>query len=238
MSILARDWAYSQALAAPAKFVLVALAEHVSGEGRACWHSVSRQARMTGYAERSVRRALRALEAAGLVRIERRPGRPALYSLNLSTTPARESGVSARSPWTESPPTPDRESGDPGLSVRRTEKNRKRTGTHTQPNPEIYHNVCVEFAGKISRGGVRSATGLLAALCRAAGIAVLVTDEIARETAARGGYSGPWPHRAADIAQRATRKRAEIMSRAEMAKHALRGETWDELEHRLSRALE
>ncbi len=98
--------------------------------------------------------------------------------------------------------------------------------------------MCVEFAGKISRGGVRSATGLLAALCRAAGIAVLVTDEIARETAARGGYSGPWPHRAADIAQRATRKRAEIMSRAEMAKHALRGETWDELEHRLSRALE
>ncbi|WP_419600873.1 helix-turn-helix domain-containing protein [Thiolapillus sp.] len=109
MSILARDWAYSQALAAPAKFVLVALAEHVSGEGRACWHSVSRLARMTGYAERTVRRALRALEAAGLVRIERRPGRPALYSLNLSTTPARESG-------------------DPGLSGRRTEKNRN---THT-----------------------------------------------------------------------------------------------------------
>ncbi|WP_419616153.1 helix-turn-helix domain-containing protein, partial [Thiolapillus sp.] len=64
MSILARDWAYSQALAAPAKPVLVALAEHVSGEGRACWPSVSRLARMTGYAERTVRRALRALEAA------------------------------------------------------------------------------------------------------------------------------------------------------------------------------
>ncbi|WP_419600872.1 hypothetical protein [Thiolapillus sp.] len=61
--------------------------------------------------------------------------------------------------------------------------------------------MCVEFAGKISRGGVRSATGLLAALCRAAGIAVLVTDEIARETAARGGYSGPWPHRAAGNTQ-------------------------------------
>ena len=106
MSILARDWAYSQALAAPAKPVLVALAEHVSGEGRACWPSVSRLARMTGYAERTVRRALRALEAAGLVRIERRPGRPALYSLNLSTTP-------------------DRESGDPGQSVPRTGKNRK-----------------------------------------------------------------------------------------------------------------
>ncbi len=91
---------------------------------------------------------------------------------------------------------------------------------------------------KNSGGRVRSPTGILAALCRASGNPVLVTDEIAREASARGGYSGPWPHRAADIAQRAIRKRAEIMSRAEMAKHALRGETWDELEHRLSRALE
>ncbi|WP_419628623.1 helix-turn-helix domain-containing protein, partial [Thiolapillus sp.] len=71
-----------------------------------CWPSLARLALMTGYSERTVRRALRALEAAGLVRIERRPGRPALYSLNLSTTP-------------------DRESGDPGQSVPRTGKNRK-----------------------------------------------------------------------------------------------------------------
>ena len=113
MSILARDWAYSQALAAPAKPVLVALAEHVSGEGRECWPSVSRLARMTGYAERTVRRALRALESAGLVRVEQRAGRPALYSLSLSTTPVRESGVSARSPRTESPGTPDTLSPEP-----------------------------------------------------------------------------------------------------------------------------
>ncbi|WP_419650474.1 helix-turn-helix transcriptional regulator, partial [Thiolapillus sp.] len=103
MSILARDWAYRQALRAPEKPVLVALAEHVGGAGRECWPSL---ALMTGYSERTVRRALRALEAAGLVRIERRPGRPALYSLNLSTTP-------------------DRESGAPGQSVPRTGKNRK-----------------------------------------------------------------------------------------------------------------
>jgi len=99
--------------------------------------------------------------------------------------------------------------------------------------------VCVEFARKILGGRVRSPTGLLAALCRASDNPILVTDEIAREAAARGGYSGPWPplppNRAADIAQRAIRKRAEIMSRAEMAKRARRGETWDELEHRLSR---
>ena len=103
MSILARDWAYRQALRAPEKPVLVALAEHVGGAGRECWPSL---ALMTGYSERTVRRALRALEAAGLVRIKRRPGRPALYSLNLSTTP-------------------DRESGAPGQSVPRTGKNRK-----------------------------------------------------------------------------------------------------------------
>uniref|UniRef100_UPI003AF62E4A helix-turn-helix domain-containing protein n=1 Tax=Thiolapillus sp. TaxID=2017437 RepID=UPI003AF62E4A len=106
MSILARDWAYRQALRAPEKPVLVALAEHVGGAGRECWPSLARLALMTGYSERTVRRALRALEAAGLVRIERRPGRPALYSLNLSTTP-------------------DRESGAPGQSVPRTGKNRK-----------------------------------------------------------------------------------------------------------------
>ena len=159
MSILARDWAYSQALAAPAKFVLVALAEHVSGEGRACWPSVSRLARMTGYAERTVRRALRALEAAGLVRIKRRPGRPALYSLNLSTT-----------------------------------------------------------------------------------ISVLVTDEIARDTAAKGGYSGTWPPeartrpRAAEIARQAVCKRHDIIRRQELARHARRGETWEDVEQRLARA--
>ncbi|WP_419617837.1 helix-turn-helix domain-containing protein [Thiolapillus sp.] len=152
MSILARDWAYSQALAAPAKFVLVALAEHVSGEGRECWPSVSRLARMTGCAERTVQRALRTLEAAGLIRVEQRAGRPALYSLNLPPTPVRESGVGGWDPRqrvvhppSESRGTPVRMTPEPERTVREPK--------HTQPYPEISHDVCVGFAKKI-RGGV------------------------------------------------------------------------------------
>ncbi len=107
---------------------------------------------------------------------------------------------------------------------------------HTQPNPEISHNVCVEFIKKISGGGVRSATGLLAALSRASGNPILVTDEIAREAATRGGYSGPWPPEArarpgaAEIARQAVRKRRDILAR-----HARPGETWEDVEQRLAR---
>ncbi|WP_419632680.1 hypothetical protein, partial [Thiolapillus sp.] len=96
---------------------------------------------------------------------------------------------------------------------------------HTQPNPEISHNVYVEFTKKISGGGVRSATGLLAALSRASGNPILVTDEIARQAATRGGYSGPWPPEArarpgaAEIARQAVRKRRDILAR-----HARPGE--------------
>ncbi|WP_419607742.1 helix-turn-helix domain-containing protein, partial [Thiolapillus sp.] len=115
----------SQALAAPAKFVLVALAEHVSGEGRECWPSVSRLARMTGCAERTVQRALRTLEAAGLIRVEQRAGRPALYSLNLPPTPVRESGVGGWDPRqrvvhppSESRGTPVRMTPEPERTVR------------------------------------------------------------------------------------------------------------------------
>ncbi|WP_368857400.1 helix-turn-helix domain-containing protein [Thiolapillus sp.] len=124
----------SQALAAPAKFVLVALAEHVSGEGRECWPSVSRLARMTGCAERTVQRALRTLEAAGLIRVEQRAGRPALYSLNLPPTPVRESGVGGwgLGPPSESRTPPVRESGNPRQNDTRTGKNRKGTETRAE----------------------------------------------------------------------------------------------------------
>ncbi|WP_419608622.1 helix-turn-helix domain-containing protein [Thiolapillus sp.] len=47
-----------------------------SGACGRCWPSLARLALMTGYSERTVRRALRALEAAGLVRIESGPAGP------------------------------------------------------------------------------------------------------------------------------------------------------------------
>ena len=131
-------------------------------------------------------------------------------------------------PRTESPGTPVRVSPEPERTVNEPK--------HTQPNPEISHNVYVEFTKKISGGGVRSATGLLAALSRASGNPILVTDEIAREAATRGGYSGPWPPEArarpgaAEIARQAVRKRRDILAR-----HARPGETWEDVEQRLAR---
>lgn len=131
MSRAARDWAYAQPLKAPAKPVLVALAEH----GERCWPSVARLAEMTGYDVRTVRRAIRTLEQAGLIDVEQQPGKSASYSLKLSTTPVRESarseshpGQSDRGPRSESPGRAVRESGDPGQSDRLTVKNRNRTG--------------------------------------------------------------------------------------------------------------
>ncbi len=73
-------------------------------------------------------------------------------------------------------------------------------------------------------------------------ISVLVTDEIARDTAAKGGYSGTWPPeartrpRAAEIARQAVCKRHDIIRRQELARHARRGETWEDVEQRLARA--
>ena len=123
--------------------------------------------------------------------------------------------------------------------------NSHNTDTHTTSLPksqppaqeraevEISHCVCVEFAKKIREGRVRSLTGLLAALSRAAGAQIFVTDEIAREAAAKGGYSGPWPpvtrSNAAEIARQAVRKRRDILAR-----HARPGESWEDVEQRLA----
>ena len=130
MSAEARDWAYSQALKAPAKPVLVALAEH----GVECWPSVTRLAEMTGYDWRTVQRAIKGLEEMGLISVEHRQGRSAIFRLKLSTTPVRETPLSEihpcqsdTPPLSESHTPPVRESGDPCQSDTRTVKNRKRT---------------------------------------------------------------------------------------------------------------
>ncbi|GEM_PF-1332864 len=84
MSIEARDWAYSQTLKAPAKPVLVALAERADSRGRNCWPSIAQLAEMTGYGKSSVKRALVALEEQGLVeRIRSKGGRTSSYVLRL-----------------------------------------------------------------------------------------------------------------------------------------------------------
>ncbi|WP_419619274.1 helix-turn-helix domain-containing protein, partial [Thiolapillus sp.] len=168
MSILARDWAYSQALAAPAKPVLVALAEHVSGEGRACWPSVSRLARMTGYAERTVRRALRALEAAGLVRIEGGPAGP-------PCTPLTYPQLSPSLSRTKSPVTPPPRVATQALGPRRRGRD--------QELPKLpvkrFVSGMTSFGGKSWR------------VTRGAGESFEQALEMAREVAALSGCNQP-----------------------------------------------
>lgn len=98
----------------PAFAVLAYLADRADRRGR-CWPSIPRIAAETGYSDRTVRRALRALEAIGEIAVEPRPGRSSIVSLGdhlvERSTPDRVSpveGLSDRPPRTECPPTPDR----------------------------------------------------------------------------------------------------------------------------------
>ena len=74
----ARDWAWMQVLPPTPKLVLLALAEHAGITG-ACELPLSQIAACTGLAGRTVRAALRTLEAGGYLQYEpgsgRRPSR-------------------------------------------------------------------------------------------------------------------------------------------------------------------
>lgn len=73
MSIEAMSWAWQQDTPnAPAKLVLLAIADHANGDGY-CWPSMGRIGRMVGLSLRQVSNHVTALEAAGLVvKAERR----------------------------------------------------------------------------------------------------------------------------------------------------------------------
>lgn len=71
MSYQATNWAYGLELKAPAKPVLVALAD-MADEAHTCFPSQARLAHMTGFDQRTVRRAIAQLEAVELIRRERR----------------------------------------------------------------------------------------------------------------------------------------------------------------------
>ena len=91
-----------------AKLVLLKLADHADENGE-CFPSIERIATDTEMNERSVRRHLEALEAAGL--IDRRTrGRGKFYRLNVAAKPDTEAGNEQLTPDTESAntaPTPD-----------------------------------------------------------------------------------------------------------------------------------
>lgn len=66
MSVRALNWAFELDLPPTRKVIMLALADHANHDDR-CWPSISRLARISRVDVRTVQRALRAFEAAGLV---------------------------------------------------------------------------------------------------------------------------------------------------------------------------
>ena len=120
------------------RFVLIAIADYCSREGR-CWPSAVSLALDTGMNERSVRRAMKRLEGKGLVTTKRK-GQVSLLEVVTEALPPRENpghsvrGSAKATPDSESRTpdsddrTPDSESRNPGHSVRR----REQEGTNTE----------------------------------------------------------------------------------------------------------
>lgn len=104
MSLRATLWALDEAPVTDARhvLVLVALADHADDNGRGCWPSVTTIAARARCSVRTVHRALRELEAAGvivrgdqsLVAKFRKDKRPVVYDLSLS---ARGASLAGRS---------------------------------------------------------------------------------------------------------------------------------------------
>ena len=121
-------WAFGQRVGSPmAKLVLVSLADHHNDEtGADPFPAIETIAAETEMNERSVRRHLEALEAAGLI-ARRARGRGKVYRLSLPPKPDTESGKAPSSPPNDTGLcAPD--SGlcvhDTGLCVHRTLRNR------------------------------------------------------------------------------------------------------------------
>lgn len=73
MSVRAMLWAFDHAppyLTPTQRHVLVALADHVDDSTSEAWPSIGRLARRTGRGESTVRRALKAIEDAGIITID------------------------------------------------------------------------------------------------------------------------------------------------------------------------
>ena len=73
MSSVALRWAFHQSVTGPKKAVLVALAGHADATGL-CWPTVEHLALFSGYSERSVRSAIKDLQAAKLISVKRGSG--------------------------------------------------------------------------------------------------------------------------------------------------------------------
>lgn len=106
LAVLASD-------ATPQEKLLVLAIYHHDWDGEKAWPSLARLAAITSFSEQTLRRAMRDLEARGWLKVEPRPGRSNVYSLdipdlslsafNAALTPASLEGVSETTPTTLAP---------------------------------------------------------------------------------------------------------------------------------------
>ena len=132
MSVRAIAWAFGQSVGSPmAKLVLLSLADHHNDDtGTDPFPAIETIAAETEMNERSVRRHLEALEAAGLI-ARRARGRGKVYRLSLPPKPDTESGEAPES----APATPDSLSTTPD-SVSATPDSLSKTPDTESTEPE------------------------------------------------------------------------------------------------------
>lgn len=108
--------------------VLLVLAEHANASTGECWPSETRIAARAGLHEGTVRRAVKALESAGLIVVQRTPGRVNRYLLLVEPVarladPARNARGGRQKPRALGTDTPRTKYGDPAHDARRTVNN-------------------------------------------------------------------------------------------------------------------
>ena len=164
-----------------ARLVLLCLAQHADPRGR-CWPAMARIRARTGLDERTTRKVLAELEAAGAVIVERRAGRPSMYFLS---PPANVQGGQKCTPYKnagggKNVPPPKMQGDPPQKCPPNQSRNKSENKSHTPRAGARGENVCVDdvaaipdevaelFARRLRAGGVGDAGALLAALLRRA----------------------------------------------------------------------
>jgi hypothetical protein len=94
MSIPGLHWAFKLPIKGASKAVMLVLADHANELGE-CWPSVGRLACRAGVSDRSVRSALRALEADRLIRTRHVTGHRSTYTVLIGAKPIDSMPVSA-----------------------------------------------------------------------------------------------------------------------------------------------
>ena len=114
-----------------ARIVLLVIAEHANAATGECWPSEARIARRAGVHPATVRRSIHDLEAAGLIAVDRSPGKVNRYLLLVdpapiasAVNPAHRARGTKGEPRAQGAYTTSGMRGDPARGARRTYKNR------------------------------------------------------------------------------------------------------------------